>query len=73
MLKTIHKSKINKRSDSFATKVDALIKLSKKIKDKKKQRTETELFLKFFTERQTMRRTHAFNKWRRFVKGSIDS
>jgi hypothetical protein len=73
MLKIIHKSKINKRSDTLAAKVDALIKMSKKIKDKRKQRTETELFLKFFTERQTMRRTHAFNKWRRYIKDSIGS
>lgn len=62
----IKKTKITGRGNDYK-RVASLIDKSKTIKDKILIKQEQTLYNSYITERQSMRKAHAFRKWKMFV------
>jgi len=63
----IRKTVIKKRSDELAQAIIEVLKKSKKIKTPSAKKQEQELFYALMKERQSMKKAHAFRKWKLFV------
>ncbi|OQA45796.1 MAG: hypothetical protein BWY47_01906 [Bacteroidetes bacterium ADurb.Bin302] len=67
----IRKTVINSRSEEQARAVERILTMSKKIVGVANRKEEEKLFNTYMTERQSMKKAHAFNAWKDFVLNTV--
>jgi hypothetical protein len=67
----IRKTVINSRSEEQARAVEKILNMSKNIVGAENRKQEEKLFNSYMTERQSMKKAHAFNAWKAFVLKTV--
>lgn len=67
----IRNTVIKTRSEAQAREVEKILVKSKKITGALNRKEEEKLFNTYMTERQSMKKAHAFNAWKNFVLKNV--